>query len=63
IYNSFTPTHQLPNKNRLFSCFNYDPKTGKNTPGLGLLFIALPAILTIFILFTSNYLGKSERIG
>ncbi|MBK6665728.1 MAG: SCO family protein [Saprospiraceae bacterium] len=63
IYNSFTPTHQLPNKNRLFSCFNYDPKTGKNTLGLGLLFIALPAILTIFILFTSNYLGKSERIG
>ena len=50
VNNVFTPTYRLPNKNALFSCFNYDPKTGKNTPGLGLLFIALPAIITVLLL-------------
>ncbi len=50
INNEYTPTYQLPSKNSLFSCFKYDPLTGKNNPGFGLLFIALPAILTIAIL-------------
>lgn len=50
INNGFTPTYRLPGQNQLFSCFNYNPKTGKNTPGTGLLFIALPAILTVAIL-------------
>lgn len=50
MQNVFSPTYRLPGKNVLFSCFNYNPKTGKNTPGLGLLFIALPAILTILVI-------------
>ncbi|MBX2942675.1 MAG: SCO family protein [Cyclobacteriaceae bacterium] len=50
VNNVFSPTYRLPSKNSLFSCFNYDPKTGKNTPGLGLLFIALPAVLTVLLL-------------
>lgn len=52
VNNIFAPTYRLPNKNTLFSCFNYDPKTGKNTPGLGLLFIALPAIITLLLLLS-----------
>ncbi len=52
VQNAFSPTYRLPGRTALFSCFNYNPKTGKNTPGLGLLFIALPAILTVFIIAT-----------
>ncbi len=56
VNNIFAPTYRLPNKNSLFSCFNYDPITGKNTPGLGLLFIALPAVLTILLLVSISYI-------
>lgn len=55
INNVYSPTYRLPNKNSLFSCFNYDPATGKSTPGLGLLFIALPAVLTILIIGIISY--------
>lgn len=55
VNNIFSPTYRLPNKNSMFSCFNYDPKTGKNTPGLGLLFIALPAVLAVLILVITSY--------
>ena len=61
IHNSFSPTYRLPNPNMLFSCFNYNSKTGKNTPGLGLLFIALPSVVTLLILFSTNYFVRSER--
>lgn len=63
VNNVFSPTYRLPNKNSLFSCFNYDPKTGKNTPGLGLLFIGLPAVLTILMLVSISYFvrNKSQR--
>lgn len=50
VNNVFSPTFRLPTKNSLFSCFNYDPQTGQNKPGLGLLFIALPAFITVCIL-------------
>ncbi len=50
INNQFSPSYRLPGQNLLFSCFNYNPETGKNTPGTGLLFIALPAILATGIL-------------
>lgn len=56
INNNFTPTYRLPGKSALLSCFNYNPVTGKNTPGLGLLLIALPAILSILVLIVINKL-------
>lgn len=60
VNNIFSPTYRIPSKNSLFSCFNYDPKTGKNTPGLGLLFIALPAVITMLLLFSINYFVRSK---
>lgn len=60
VNNIFSPTYRLPNKNSLFSCFNYDPKTGKNTPGLGLLFIALPAVLTVLLLIFISYSVRTK---
>lgn len=62
INNVFAPTYRLPNQNQLFSCFNYNPKTGKNTPGLGLIFIALPAVFTLLMLFSISYLVRSKNI-
>ena len=55
INNVFAPSYRLPNKNTLFSCFNYDPATGKNVPGSGLLFIALPAAITLLLLLSISY--------
>jgi len=68
VNNIFSPTYRLPNKNLLFSCFNYDPKTGKNKLGLGLLFIALPAVLTVLLLISISYfvggkLSENEKIS
>ncbi len=60
VNNIFSPTYRLPNKNALFSCFNYDPTTGKNKPGLGLLFIALPALLTILLLILISFLTRRK---
>ncbi|MDY0077647.1 MAG: SCO family protein [Bacteroidales bacterium] len=61
VNNIFSPTYRLPNQNSLFSCFNYDPVTGKNTPGLGLLFLALPAILTTILLVSISYSVRRSR--
>ncbi len=58
----FSPSYQLPNKNRLFSCFNYNPRTGKNTPGLGLLFLALPVIIVLLLLLAVNYSVRHKQI-
>ncbi len=60
INNEFIPTYRLPGKSSLFSCFNYDPKTGKNTPGLGLLFIALPALIAMLLLFGIRFVVRSK---
>jgi cytochrome oxidase Cu insertion factor (SCO1/SenC/PrrC family) len=60
VNNTFSPTYRLPNKNLLFSCFNYDPKTGKNKLGLGLLFIALPAVLTVLLLISISYIVRRK---
>ncbi len=60
VHNIFSPTYRLPSKNALFSCFNYDPTTGKNTPGLGLLFIALPAIVTVMLLILLSYFNSPK---
>ncbi|KAA0208462.1 MAG: SCO family protein [Ignavibacteriaceae bacterium] len=50
IKNEFSPTYRLPTESNLFSCFNYDPKTGKNKPGTGLLFIAMPIVLSALLI-------------
>lgn len=63
VNNVFSPTYRLPNKNALFSCFNYDPTTGKSSPGLGLLFIALPAVLTLLLLISISYLVRNNPFG
>lgn len=52
INNEFSPSYRLPTQNRWFSCFNYNPDTGRSTPGLGLLFIALPAVVSFGLLLT-----------
>ncbi|MBS1666790.1 MAG: SCO family protein [Bacteroidetes bacterium] len=62
INNIFSPSYRIPNKNLLFSCFNYNAKTGKNMPGLGLVFIALPAIITLLILLSISYFVRSSRM-
>ena len=61
INNVFVPTYRLPNQNMLFSCFNYDPVSGKNKPGLGLIVLALPAVLTASLLLLINYLVRRTR--
>jgi len=61
INNVFVPTYRLPNQNMLFSCFNYDPVTGKNKPGLGLIFLALPAVLTASLLISISLLVRRSR--
>lgn len=60
ISNIFSPTYRLPTKNNLFSCFNYDPATGKNTPGLGLLFIALPAVVAFLLLISISHFVRKK---
>lgn len=62
INDVFVPTYRMPNQNQLFSCFNYNSKTGKNSPGSGLLFIALPAVITLLILFFINFIVRSNRV-
>jgi cytochrome oxidase Cu insertion factor (SCO1/SenC/PrrC family) len=61
VNNIFSASYRLPAKNQLFSCFNYNPETGKNTPGLGLLFLMLPAILTVLLVIGVSYFAKRTR--
>lgn len=56
----FSPSYRLPGNNQLLSCFNYNPQTGKNTPGLGLLILALPAIITLLLLLGISYCVNSD---
>lgn len=58
----FSPSYRLPSKNMLFSCFNYNPQTGKNTPGLGLLVLALPAILSLLLVLGISYSIRRKQI-
>lgn len=61
VNNIFSASYRLPAKNQLFSCFNYNPETGKNTPGLGLLFLMLPAIFTVLLVVGVSYFAKRNR--
>jgi len=56
----FSPTYRLSKPNTLFSCFNYDPETGKNRPGTGLLFIALPSVVTLTLLVAISCLVRQR---
>ena len=58
----FSPSYRLPGKNLLFSCFNYNPETGKNKPGLGLLFLTLPPVITLLIVFGISYGVRHKQI-
>lgn len=56
INNGFEPSFPLSDKNRMLSCFEYDPETGKTMPGIGLLLILVPATLTfITVIFMSVF--------
>ncbi len=61
IEGAFSPSYRLPGKSNLFSCFNYNPQTGRNMPGLGLLFIAIPAVVTFLLVVVINLLTKNYR--
>lgn len=61
INHIYTPSYKLPAKNSLFSCFNYDPLTGKNTPGTGLLIIVLPAFITAIIILFVALISRTKR--
>lgn len=64
IQNVFSPTYKLPGQSQLFSCFNYDPQTGKSTPGLGFLFIALPGFSAFLLLFGIRFaVRKDEQVA
>lgn len=56
----FSPSYRLPGSSQLFSCFNYNPKTGKNTPGWGLLFLALPAFIALSLVLGINYAARNR---
>lgn len=55
INSGYSVTYRLPTESSLFSCFNYDPVTGKSTPGMGLIFIALPPIIALIILISIRF--------
>lgn len=46
IHNEFTLSYPLPMKNRLLTCFTYDPVTGKKKASFGLFVLILPVVLT-----------------
>lgn len=58
--NVFLPSYRLPGNSSLFSCFNYDPETGRNTPGPGLLFLALPAVTTVILLVAISFVVRNK---
>ncbi len=63
VNNVFSASYRLPGKSQLFSCFNYNPETGKNTPGLGLLVLTLPAVLTLFLVAGVSYFARRNTSG
>ncbi len=51
INNEFVLSYPLPNENMLFSCFSYDPVTGKKKFSVGMLVLLLPATITLLFIF------------
>ncbi|MCC6711823.1 MAG: SCO family protein [Candidatus Dadabacteria bacterium] len=61
INDVFVPSYPLPDNKRSFSCFNYDPATGKNSPGWGLLVLSLPATLTLLLVLVIGINSNHEH--
>lgn len=52
IHNEFILSYPLPQSNTIFSCFNFNPVTGKKTFSWGIVILILPALITTsFIVF------------
>ncbi|HRP39579.1 MAG: hypothetical protein M9931_07335 [Chitinophagales bacterium] len=49
INSEFVLSYPLPRKNMLFSCFTYDPATGKKKISVGMLVMLLPVVLTLVV--------------
>lgn len=61
INNEFILSYPLPRENMLFSCFTYDPATGKKSPSIGLLILLLPAVLTLILLLIITTIKRKKR--
>lgn len=61
INNEFIVSYPLPRKNMLFSCFTYNPTTGKSELSIGLLVMLAPALITFIIVLSLIKLGKKQR--
>lgn len=62
INDEFGLSYPLPRKNMLFSCFTYDPTTGKQSPSIGLFIMLLPAIFTLLIMCWFAYKSPKWRM-
>lgn len=51
LNDGFVMSYPLPRENMLFSCFTYNPATGKTSFSIGFLLMLLPAILTLLLIF------------
>lgn len=58
INHGFIPSYSIPGQNSMLNCFNYDPVSGKNKPGIGFLIMAVPALATFLLVLLLGYLSK-----
>lgn len=58
INETFVPSYPLPSQNSIFSCFNYDPASGKSKPGIGLFIMLMPILLSFLLVL---FLGSSKK--
>lgn len=63
INNEFVLSYPLPRENMIFSCFTYDPATGKKKPSLGLLILVLPGILTLLMIALLSLKKQQQSVG
>lgn len=61
VSGEFIASYPLPHKNQLFSCFAYDPKTGKRTLSVGMLLFVVPSIIGMMILVWFARVSKKNR--
>lgn len=47
IHNEFILSYPLPQSNTIFSCFNFNPITGKKSFSWGIAILILPALITV----------------
>lgn len=63
IDGEFLPSYPLPREGVMFSCFTYDPVTGVRKPSVGLLFLLVPAVLTVLLLLWLGVRSRKWRMG